>query len=82
MPVASGETNVGVRHRVAFARRPRGDGRRRELTCDGEGAGAVGSSFVVLGEAGVKALVVSRGIEDLQSPVEHDGNAEEEREQT
>lgn len=46
-----------------------------KLTCDGEIAGAVGLPLVVFCEAGVDALVVLGGVEDLQTPVEQDGDS-------
>lgn len=45
------------------------------LTCDGEIARAVGLSSVILSEAGVDALIIFGGIEDLQTPIKQDGNA-------
>lgn len=44
-------------------------------TCDGEVAGTVGLPSAVLSEACVDALVVLGGVEDLQAPIEQDGNA-------
>lgn len=45
------------------------------LTCDGEVARTVGLPSAVLSEACVDTLVVLGGIEDLQAPIEQDGNA-------
>lgn len=45
------------------------------LTCDGEVARTVGLASAVLSKACVDALVVLGGIEDLQAPIEQDGNA-------
>lgn len=46
-----------------------------DLTCDGEIARAVGLSSVILGKAGVNALIIFCGIEDLQTPIIQDSNA-------
>ena len=43
-------------------------------TCDGEIARAVGLSSVVLSKAGVHALVIVSGVEDLQTTIKHDAN--------
>lgn len=44
------------------------------LTCDGEIAWAVGLSSVILSKAGVDALIIGGGVEDLQTPIKQDGN--------
>lgn len=52
-----------------------------KLTCNGEIAGAVGLPLVVFGKTGVDALVLLGGVEDLQTPVEQDGDSRGEFEQ-
>lgn len=48
------------------------------LTCNFEIPRAVGLSSVILGKAGVVTLIIFGGIEDLQTPIIHDGNAKNE----
>lgn len=43
-------------------------------TCDGEIARAAGLPSDILSKAGVHALIIVSGVEDLQTPIKHDGN--------
>lgn len=46
------------------------------LTCDGEIPRAFGLPLVILSKAGISPLIILGGIEDLQTPIKHYGNAE------